>query len=59
MEIAPINAVGPGSIYVPEIKPVSQAEGLMRIEKTNIVNKEDLITLETLKAEIAFYDTIN
>ena len=30
----------------------------LAIEKANTVNKEDLITLETLKAEIAFYDTI-
>jgi hypothetical protein len=30
----------------------------LAIEKANIVNKEDLITLETLKAEFAFYDTI-
>jgi hypothetical protein len=30
----------------------------LAIDKANIVNKEDLITLETLKAEIAFYDTI-
>jgi hypothetical protein len=30
----------------------------LAIEKANAVNKEDLITLETLKAEIAFYDTI-
>jgi hypothetical protein len=28
------------------------------IDRANAVNKEDLITLETLKAEIAFYDTI-
>jgi hypothetical protein len=28
----------------------------LAIEKANAVNKEDLITLETLKAEIAFYD---
>jgi hypothetical protein len=28
----------------------------LAIEKANVVNKEDLITLETLKAEIAFYD---
>jgi acyl carrier protein len=30
----------------------------LAIEKANAVNKEDLITLETLKAEIAFYDTM-
>jgi hypothetical protein len=30
----------------------------LAIEKANAVNKEDLITLETLKAEIAFYDTV-
>jgi hypothetical protein len=30
----------------------------MAIEKANAVNKEDLITLESLKAEIAFYDSI-
>ena len=30
----------------------------LAIEKANAVNKEDLITLETLKAEIAFYNTI-
>jgi hypothetical protein len=30
----------------------------LAIEKANIVNKENLITLETLKAEIAFCDTI-
>jgi hypothetical protein len=30
----------------------------LAIEKANVVNKEDLITLETLKAEIAFYDKI-
>jgi hypothetical protein len=30
----------------------------LAIEKVNAVNKEDLITLETLKAEIAFYNTI-
>jgi hypothetical protein len=30
----------------------------LAIEKVNAVNKEDLITLETLKAEIAFYDII-
>jgi hypothetical protein len=30
----------------------------LAIEKVNAVNKEDLITLETLKAEIAFYDTV-
>jgi hypothetical protein len=28
----------------------------LAIEKANAVNKEDLITLETLKAEIAFYE---
>jgi hypothetical protein len=28
------------------------------IDRANAVNREDLITLETLKAEIAFYDTI-
>jgi molybdopterin converting factor small subunit len=30
----------------------------LAIEKANTVNKEDLITLESLKAEIAFYDSI-
>jgi acyl carrier protein len=30
----------------------------LAIEKANALNKEDLITLETLKAEIAFYDTL-
>ena len=30
----------------------------LAIEKSNAANKEDLIALETLKAEIAFYDTI-
>jgi hypothetical protein len=30
----------------------------LAIEEANAVNKEDLITLETLKAEIAFYDTM-
>jgi molybdopterin converting factor small subunit len=30
----------------------------LAIEKANAVNKEDLITLESLKAEIAFYDSI-
>jgi len=30
----------------------------LAIEKANTVNKVDLITLETLKAEIAFYDTL-
>ena len=30
----------------------------LAIEKANTANKEDLITMETLKAEIAFYDVI-
>jgi hypothetical protein len=30
----------------------------LAIEKANTVNKEDIITLETLKAEIAFYDAM-
>jgi hypothetical protein len=30
----------------------------LAIEKANAVNKEDLITLESLKAEIAFYESI-
>ena len=30
----------------------------LAIEKANAVNREDLITLETLKAELAFYYTI-
>jgi hypothetical protein len=30
----------------------------LAIEKANAVNKEDLITLESLKAEIAFYDSM-
>jgi hypothetical protein len=30
----------------------------LAIEKANTVNKEDLITLESLKAEIAFYESI-
>ncbi|MDR2184717.1 MAG: hypothetical protein LBO80_03480 [Treponema sp.] len=41
MEIAPMNAVGPGSIYVPEIKPASQAERLMRIEKREKIKTEN------------------
>jgi len=31
----------------------------LAIDKANEVNREDLITLETLKAEIAFYDSIS
>jgi hypothetical protein len=30
----------------------------LAIDKANEVNKEDLISLETLKAEIAFYDSV-
>jgi hypothetical protein len=30
----------------------------LAIEKANVVNKEDLITLESLKVEIAFYESI-
>ncbi|MDR0720281.1 MAG: hypothetical protein LBF78_11660 [Treponema sp.] len=30
----------------------------LAIEKANAVNKEDLITLESLKAEIAFYESL-
>jgi hypothetical protein len=30
----------------------------LAIEKANTVNKEDLISLESLKAEIAFYDSM-
>jgi hypothetical protein len=30
----------------------------LAIEKANTVNKEDLITLESLKAEIAFYESL-
>jgi hypothetical protein len=40
MEIASVGAVGTGSIYVPEINNVSQAERLMRIEKKEKLKKE-------------------
>jgi hypothetical protein len=40
MEIAPISAVGTGSIYVPKIKSGSQAERLMRIERGENIKKE-------------------
>jgi hypothetical protein len=38
--ISAISAVGTGSIYVPQIKPVSQAERLIRIEKRENIKKE-------------------
>jgi hypothetical protein len=40
MGIDPIGTVGTGSIYVHEIKSVSQAERLMRIEKREKIKKE-------------------
>jgi hypothetical protein len=52
-----------GKSFADSIADVSLLMSTLRdfnlaIEKANAVNKEDLITLETLKAEIAFYDTI-
>jgi hypothetical protein len=52
-----------GKSFADSIASVSLLMSTLRdfnlaIEKANAVNKEDLITLETLKAEIAFYDTI-
>ena len=58
------NTVGfDGKSFADSVANVSLLMALLRdlnlaIEKANAVNKEDLITLETLKAEIAFYDTI-
>ena len=52
-----------GKTFADSIANVSMLMAALRdfnlaIEKANAVNKEDLITLETLKAEIAFYDTM-
>jgi hypothetical protein len=52
-----------GKSFADSIASVSLLMSTLRdfnlaIEKANTVNKEDLITLETLKAEIVFYDTI-
>jgi hypothetical protein len=52
-----------GKSFTDSVANVSLLMSMLRdfnlaIEKANAVNKEDLITLETLKAEIAFYDTI-
>jgi acyl carrier protein len=52
-----------GKSFADSVAQVSFLMAVLRdfnlaIEKANMVNKEDLITLETLKAEIAFYDTI-
>jgi hypothetical protein len=43
MSIAPIGAVGIGSIYVPEIKSFSQTERLERIEKREKIKKGNKI----------------
>jgi hypothetical protein len=40
MKIAPISTVGIGLIYVPKIKSGSQAERLMRIEKSENIKKK-------------------
>jgi len=52
-----------GINFTDSIKNVSLLMATLRdlnlaIEKSNITNKEDIINLETLKAEIAFYDTM-
>jgi acyl carrier protein len=58
------NTVGfDGKSFADSVANVSLLMAVLKdfnlaIEKANVVNKEDLITLETLKAEIAFYDTI-
>jgi hypothetical protein len=58
------NTVGfDGKSFADSIAGISLLMSTLRdlnlaIEKANVVNKEDIITLETLKAEIAFYDTM-
>jgi hypothetical protein len=57
------TAVFDGKSFVETISAVSLLMETLRdfniaIDKANAVNKEDLITLESLKAEIAFYDEI-
>jgi hypothetical protein len=57
------TAVFDGKSFVDTVAAVSLLMATLRdfniaIDRANAVNKEDLITLETLKAEIAFYDTL-
>jgi hypothetical protein len=57
------TAVFDGKSFAETIDTVSLLMAVLRdfniaIDKANTVNKEDLITLESLKAEIAFYDEI-
>ena len=52
-----------GKSFAQAIKNVSLLMATLKdfnhaIEKANAINKEDLINMETLKAELAFYDTI-
>ena len=52
-----------GKSFMETIDTVSRLMAILRdfniaIDKANIINKENLITLESLKAEIAFYDGI-
>ena len=56
-------AVFDGKTFKETIEKVSLLMLVLRdfniaIDKSNMVNKEPLITLESLKAEIAFYETI-
>jgi len=52
-----------GKSFTETIENVSRLMSILRdfnlaIDKANIINKENLITLESLKAEISFYDGI-
>ena len=57
------TAVFDGKSFSDSIALVSLLMSTLRdfnlaIEKANAINKEDIITMETLKAEFAFYNTI-
>ena len=57
------TAIFDGKSFRETIAQVSVLMNVLRdfniaIEKSNIVNKEALVSLESLKAEIAFYETI-
>ena len=57
------KAIFDGKTFNETIDEVSALMGTLRdfniaIDKANLKNKDDLISLESLKAEIAFYETI-
>jgi len=56
-------AVFDGKTFKETIEQVSLLMAILRdfniaVDKSNLVNKEALITLESVKAEIAFYETV-